>query len=403
MTVVMSDGPLLPPPWYTPERDELVLQARQFARDRLRPVADELDPRHADIPDDVLAEMAGLGFFGIMVPLEYGGMGAGVLEYCLVSEELASAWLSGASIIARAQGFGTGVADPARRTELLERSARGEWIGAAALSEPDAGSDLGAVATTATRAGDELVLSGRKRWCGNAVAADFIVVLCRLTAPIDDGGRGDLCTVLLEKERGELPDGVTATPIDKIGYFGMTTYDLTLDAVRVPASAQVEAFGITAARGAGFAAVERGLNVARVQTAARAVGLARAAVEDTTRYLTRRAQFGRPLAEFQALRFQLAEMAARVDAARAHYRQVAAMTDAGVPCETEAAMVKLLATEMAAEVTAQAVQLHGGNGYTTEHQVERHWRDARLTTIFEGTSQIQQLIISDRMLGKVER
>jgi alkylation response protein AidB-like acyl-CoA dehydrogenase len=112
-------------------------------------------------------------------------------------------------------------------------------------------------------------------------------------------------------------------------------------------------------------------------------------------------QFGRPIGDFQALRFQLAEMAARVEQARAHYRQVATLMDAGLPCESESAMVKLLATEMAAEVTAQAIQLHGGNGYTTEHQVERYWRDARLTTIFEGTSQIQQLIISDRMLGRV--
>lgn len=404
MTAAAPVGPALPPPWHTPEREELVQRARAFARDRLRPAADELDPVRADIPADVLREMADLGYFGIMVPREHGGMGAGVLEYCLVSEELARAWLSAASIIARAQGFGTGVADPERRAELLRRSARGDWIGAAALSEPDAGSDLGAVATTAVRDGDELVLSGRKRWCGNAVAADFIVVLCRLVEPGGGNGRrSPLRTVLLEKKPGELPAGVTATPIDKIGYFGMTTYDLTLDGVRVPASAQVEAFGMPVARGEGFAALERGLNVARVQTAARAVGLARAAVEDTTAYLRRRVQFGRPIAEFQALRFQLAEMAARVDAARAHYRQVAAMMDAGAPCETEAAMVKLVATEMAAEVTAQAIQLHGGNGYTTEHQVERYWRDARLTTIFEGTSQIQQLIISDRMLGKAER
>jgi alkylation response protein AidB-like acyl-CoA dehydrogenase len=402
VTAAVPRGAALPPPWYSAEREQLVHRARAFARDRLRPVADQLDPARADLPADVLKEMAALGHFGIMVPRDRGGMGAGVLEYCLVSEELAWAWLSAASIIARGQGFGTGVADPQRRAELLGRSARGQWIGAAALSEPDAGSDLASVATTAVRDGDELVVSGRKRWCGNAVAADFIVVLCRLDGS-SGAGRGPLATVLLEKEPGELPHGVTATPIDKIGYFGMTTYDLTLDEVRVPASAQVEAFGFAAARGEGFAAVERGLNVARVQTAARAVGLARAAVEDTSEYLRHRVQFGRALADFQALRFQLAEMAARVDAARAHYRQVAAMMDAGLPSETEAAMVKLLATEMAAEVTGQAVQLHGGNGCTTEHRVERYWRDARLTTIFEGTSQIQQLIISDRMLGKAQR
>jgi alkylation response protein AidB-like acyl-CoA dehydrogenase len=395
-------GPALPPPWYTPQRATLLAEARRFSRERLKPVADDLDPQRADIPAEVLAEMGALGYFGVMIPKEYGGLGLGVFEYCLISEELARSWLSAASIIARAQGLGTAVGDEERRGELLARSARGHWIGAAAFSEPDAGSDLAGVATTAVRDGDEFVVSGHKRWCGNAVAADFIVVLCRF-ADVEQGGSRStgLRTLLLEKKPGELPVGVTATPIDKIGYYGMTTYDLDLDRVRVPATAQVEAFGMPVARGEGFAALEQGLNMARVQTAARAVGLARAAVEDTASYLQRRVQFGRPIGDFQALRFQLAQMAARVDQARAHYRQVATLMDEGVPCETEAAMVKLMATEMAAEVTAQAIQLHGGNGYTTEHQVERYWRDARLTTIFEGTSQIQQLIISDRMLGKV--
>jgi alkylation response protein AidB-like acyl-CoA dehydrogenase len=395
-------GPALPAPWHTPERAELLAEARRFSLERLKPVADELDPQRADIPADVLAEMGARGYFGIMIPKENGGLGGGVFEYCLVSEELSRAWLSAASIIARAQGLGTAVGDEERRHELLARSARGQWIGAAAFSEPDAGSDLAGVATTAVREGDEFVVSGHKRWCGNAVAADFIVVLCRFADAEQGGSRSKgLRTLLLEKKPGELPPGVTATPIDKIGYYGMTTYDLVLDRVRVPVSAQVEAFGMPVARGEGFAALEQGLNMARVQTAARAVGLARAAVEDTAAYLQQREQFGRPIGHFQALRFQLAEMAARVDQARAHYRQVATLMDEGVPCETEAAMVKLLATEMAADVTAQAIQLHGGNGYTTEHQVERYWRDARLTTIFEGTSQIQQLIISDRMLGRV--
>jgi len=395
-------GPALPPPWNTPERAALLAGARRFSLERLKPVADVLDPQRADIPADVLAEMGALGYFGVMIPKEDGGLAAGVFEYCLVSEELARSWLSAASIIARAQGLGTAVGDEERRRELLARSARGQWIGAAAFSEPEAGSDLAGVATTAVREGDEFVVSGHKRWCGNAVAADFIVVLCRFDDAEHGGSRSEgLRTLLLEKKPGELPGGVTATPIDKIGYHGMTTYDLVLDRVRVPVSAQVEAFGMPVARGEGFAVLEQGLNMARVQTAARAVGLARGAVEDSAAYLEQRVQFGRPIGHFQALRFQLAEMAARVDQARAYYRQVATLMDEGVPCETEAAMVKLMATEMAAEVTAQAIQLHGGNGYTTEHQVERYWRDARLTTIFEGTSQILQLIISDRMLGKV--
>ncbi|MCW2839060.1 MAG: acyl-CoA dehydrogenase [Aeromicrobium sp.] len=198
-----------------------------------------------------------------------------------------------------------------------------------------------------------------------------------------------------------MPVGVTATPIDKIGYHGMTTYDLHLQDVRVPSSAVIEAFAAPGAGGHDFAAVERGLNIARVQTAARAVGLARAAVEDTAAYLLHREQFGQPLASFQAVRFQLAQMAARVRQARSFYLDVAASMDAGDLSPVDAAMVKLTATEMAVDVTGQALHLHGGNGYTTEHSVERYWRDARLTTIFEGTSEIQRLIISDRLLGKV--
>ena len=149
-----------------------------------------------------------------------------------------------------------------------------------------------------------------------------------------------------------------------------------------------------------FRATQAGLNVARVHTAARAVGLARAAVENCIIYTQERVQFEHPIADFQAVRFKLAEMAARVEQARSFYRQVAHLIDQGQPCEREAAMVKLVATEMAVEVTGDGIQLHGGNGYTTERQVERHWRDARLTTIFEGTSQIQQRIISDRLLPR---
>ena len=155
-----------------------------------------------------------------------------------------------------------------------------------------------------------------------------------------------------------------------------------------------------AAKQAGFAEAQKFLNTARVHTAARAVGLARAALEDSIRYLQEREQFGHPISDFQALRFAVAEMAAQVEQSRTFYRQVAHLLDLGLPCEKEASMVKLEATEMAVRVTNQAMQLHGGNGYTTERQVERHWRDARLTTIFEGTSEIQKRIISDRLLPR---
>ncbi|MFC6064039.1 acyl-CoA dehydrogenase family protein [Streptomyces ochraceiscleroticus] len=403
--------PVVAAPYWTEERAAVQAEARRFATEEILPVADELDPQKAEIPRSLLERLAKQGYFGITVSTELGGMGLGVFEYCMISEELARAWMSTASIIVRAQGaMGVNVADPQRRRALIERSAQGEWIGAAALSEPDVGSDLAAVRTRAVLDGDEYVITGEKRWCGNALAADFIQVFCRLADPEPGQSRAvGLGSILVEKERGSFPEGLTGTPIDKIGYHGFVTWNLTFDGLRVPAANRVypkPAGDLTplteteAVSTAGFKAVEAELNTARVQTAARAVGLARGAVEDSLAYLQRREQFGRPIADFQYLRFLIAEMAARVEQARAFYQQVAHMIDAGLPCEREAAMAKLTASEMAAEVTAQAIQLHGGNGYTTEHRAERYWRDARLTTIFEGTSEIQRKIIADRLLPK---
>lgn len=394
-----TEEPLDPPipvvasPYHSPEREELQARARRFATERVLPLANELDPVKGEIPRSLLDEMAAQGWFGITVGTEYGGLGLGAFEYCMVAEELARAWMSVGSIIARAQGAGTDVADPDRRAELLRRSAKGEWIGAIALSEPDAGSDLAGVATRAVRDGDHFVVTGQKRWTGNAKAADFIQVLVRTADPEPDERRSaGLATLLVEKERDGFPAGISGRPIDKIGYHGFVTWDLEFDEVRVPVANRIGQ--------AGFADAQRWLNIARVHTAARAVGLARAAVEDCIGYLQQREQFSHPIGDFQSLRFTLATMAARVEQARAFYQHVAHLIDLGHPCEREAAMVKLMATEMAAEVTGDGIQLHGGNGYTTEHQVERHWRDARLTTIFEGTSEIQRKIIADRLLPR---
>lgn len=395
----MTDAPLAPPvpvvapPYHSPEREALQERARRFATEQVLPVANELDPVKGEIPRSLLDAMAGEGWFGITVAREHGGMGLGAFEYCMVAEELARAWMSVGSIIARAQGAGTDVADETRRAELLRRSAKGEWIGAIALSEPDAGSDLAGVATRAVRDGDDFVVTGHKRWTGNAKAADFIQVLVRTADPEPDEKRSaGLATLLVEKERDSFPDGITGRSIDKIGYHGFVTWDLEFDGFRVPVANQVGT--------GGFADAQKWLGIARVHTAARAVGLARAAVEDCIGYLQDREQFEHPIGDFQAVRFKLADMAARVEQARAFYQHVAHLIDLGHPCERETAMVKLMATEMAAEVTGDGIQLHGGNGYTTEHQVERHWRDARLTTIFEGTSEIQRKIIADRLLPR---
>lgn len=403
---VLPTPPMVPLPYRTEGRLELQAEARRFAMEEVLPLANELDPQKGEIPPDFLERIARQGYFGITLPKEVGGMGLGTFEYCMISEELARAWMSVGSIIARAQGMGTGHATGERRAELERRSATGKWIGAAALSEPNAGSDLASVSTMAERDGDEWVINGEKRWCGNAVNSHFIQLLCRRRQPEPGEPRAaGLMTVVIEKEPGTVPPGMEAREIDKIGYHGFRTYNLTLKDVRIAADAVVEAkgrgdAGNGSAATSAFKKTQQQLNIARVHTAARAVGLARAAVEDCTVYLQERHQFGRPIGDFQALRFMLASMAAKVEQARAFYQQVAYRLDQGEPCETESAMVKFLASEMAVDVTGDGIQLHGGNGYTTERQVERHWRDARLTTIFEGTSQIQQRIISERILGK---
>src|SRR6185312_5144814 len=251
--------PELKSPWRTEARVQLQMEARAFARDVVLPIADELDPKKAEMPRSLIDEMGKKGWFGITIPSEYGGLGLGVFEYCLVSEELARAWLS---------------------------------VGSIALSEPTAGSDLAGVQTQAVRDGDEWVLTGSKRWAGFALAADFIEVLARTREPRNDEPRSaGLEPFLVVKDPGTFPQGMSGHVIDKIGYHGFLTWHLELKGVRVPEGDRLT--GLYGDEGAdadsgGFASVQRGLNIARVHTAARAVGVARAAVEDTWAYLQER-------------------------------------------------------------------------------------------------------------------
>jgi len=384
-------------PYDTSRRRELVDRVRAFAMDEVLPVANELDPRREDIPDDLLARMGALGLFGVLVPADEGGLGLGVLEYCLVSEELARAWMSVGSIIARGNGTGCDSADPERRAHLRRESAAGRRIGAIAFSEPEAGSDLANVSCAAERTGDGWVVTGTKRWVGHALSADFVHLLARTRPPGEGRGRSDgLELFLVEKERGRFPDGMTGTRIDKVGYFGLTTWELQLDSLRLPADALQDT---GEEEGQGFKHSLGWLGTARVQTAARAVGLARGALEDALTYVQQRVQFGVPIGDHQEIRHLLADMAARVAAARQLYLHAAWLLDQGHPAHVETSEAKLFASEMAARVTSDALQVFGGNGYTTEFAVERYWRDARLTTIFEGTSQIQRRIISDGLLA----
>jgi alkylation response protein AidB-like acyl-CoA dehydrogenase len=379
--------------YMTEERKLIQRTARDFAMNEVLPAANELDPVQGDIPMELRRKMAEMGYFGILIPQEYGGLGLGAFEYALVTEELARAWMSVASIIARGNGI-WGQLSAEQKRRYYPPMARGELLGAFSLSEPEAGSDLAALSCRAARDGDHWVINGSKTWVTFADGADFIQLFARTQPAPDDRQRYlGISQFLIFKARGSLPQGVNGSPVRKIGYFGWKTWELHFDDCRVPASALV------GEEGRGFYAMMSGLELARVHTAARAIGLARGALEDAIAYARSRVQFKRPIAEFQAIRFQLAEMAAEIEAARHLMYFVATELDGKRRCDKEASMVKWFASEMAERVTSAALQIHGGYGYTKDFAVERYWRDARLTKIFEGTSQIQLRIISDRLLG----
>jgi alkylation response protein AidB-like acyl-CoA dehydrogenase len=382
------------PRYLTKEREAMQAMAREFAMKEVLPVANRLDPEKGEIPMSLRDKMAELGFFGILIPEQYGGLGLGVFEYCLITEELARAWMSVASIIARGNSLGGGFSEE-QRQRYLPRSASGEFLGSSALSEPSAGSDLANLSCRARREGDGWIVNGQKMWCTFADGADYITLLARTEPNIDPAHRHrGISAFLIEKERGGFPEGISGTPIRKIGYHGWKTWELSFDDFRVPADA------LLGDEGRAFQTVMGRLEVARVHTAARAIGLARGALEDAIAYAHQREQFGHPIGDFQAIRFKIAEMATQVEAARQLMYHVATEIDGGRRSDTEASMVKLFASEMAERVTSDGLQIHGGAGYTTDFAVERHWRDARLTKIFEGTSQIQMRIISDALLGR---
>ena len=381
--------------YMTEERLMIQEAARQFTMEKVLPAANRLDPEHGQIPMEIRDEMARMGYFGMLIPEEYGGLGLGCFEYCIVAEELARGWMSVASILARGNLLPIDSMSEAEKRNYLPRTAKGEFLGAFALSEPNAGSDVANLSCRARRDGDDWVITGNKYWCTFADGADYIIVFARTTETVDPKRRhAGISAFLIEKPRGELPPGVKGSPIPKIGYFGWTTWELAFDGCRVPATS------LLGEEGKGFYLATHELERARAHTAARAVGLARGALEDATKYALEREQFGRPIGEFQAIRFKLASMATDIEAARQLTYYVCDEIDSGRRCDKQASMAKLFASEMAERVTSEAIQIFGGAGYTTLNAVERYWRDARLTKIFEGTSEIQMRIISDQLLGK---
>jgi alkylation response protein AidB-like acyl-CoA dehydrogenase len=381
--------------YMTDERRMIQETAREFAMKEVLPIANKLDPVQGEIPMALRDKLAEMGYFGIIMPEEHGGLGLGCFEYCLITEELARAWMSVASIIARGNGMiGWREMSPAQKADYLPRISRGEFLGAFAMSEPSTGSDISSLSTRAKKDGDSYLITGNKYWCTFADGADYLMVMAR-TTPIDPAKRhAGISMFIIPKKRGELPPGVMGSPIPKIGYFGWKTWELAFDNCRVPAE------NLIGEEGKAFYYAAAGLEVPRAHTAARSIGLARGGLEDAIAYAKERVQFGNPISEFQAIRFKIAQMATEIEAARQMMYHVCDAIDTGKRCDMEASMVKLFASEMSERVTSEAMQILGGAGYTKLYAVERHWRDARLTKIFEGTSEIQLRIISDHLLGK---
>ncbi len=343
----------VPEAYYSEERQAIVETARAFAMKEVLPVANRLDPVQGEMP---------MGLRDI------------------VTEELARAWMSVASLIARGNGIGAGFSEEKRR-EMLPKMARGECLGAFALSEPGAGSDVAAIRCRAELVGDQWVVNGQKMWCTFADGADFIILVARATPYDPEHRHAGIAQFLIEKERGTFPPGIAGTPMRKVGYHGWKTWELSFDNFRIPK----ENILLHAARSGsseGFKRTAMALSVARIHTAARSVGLARGALEDSVAYAQTRVQFGRPIGDFQAIRFKLAWMATEVEAARALTYAAADDFDHGQRADVEASMAKLFASEMSEKVTSEGLQIHGGAGYTSEYPLERYWRDARLTKIF---------------------
>ncbi|WP_119421432.1 acyl-CoA dehydrogenase family protein [Desertibaculum subflavum] len=381
--------------YMTEERRLIQQQAREFTMREVLPVANRLDPVEGDIPMELREKLGEMGYFGILIAEEYGGLGLGCFEYCLITEELARGWMSVASIIARGNSLiGMEKLSEEQRRHYLPKVARGELLGAFSMSEPNAGSDIANISCRAKKDGDSYIINGNKYWCTFADGADFLIVIARTGDPKPGRRHEGLTAFMIPKKRGELPPGVKGAPIPKIGYFGWKTWELAFDDCRVPKEY------VVGEEGKGFYLATHGLEKARAHTAARAIGLARGALEDSIEYANSRVQFNQPISQFQAIRFKIAQMATEVEAARQLNYFVCSEIDSGRRCDLEASMVKLFASEMAERVTSEGIQIHGGAGYTKLHAVERYWRDARLTKIFEGTSEIQQRIISDRLLGR---
>lgn len=379
--------------------EELRRSVRDFVAKEVVPVADVLDSQEKDIPEELIKKMAELGYFGLVFPEDVGGVGLDHLALTIVSEELSRGWLSVGSVLTR--NLITGLLIQAHGTEDQKRRflpgiASGKLLTAAAFTEPDAGSDTAGMKTRARRDGDRYLLTGAKTWCTFANAAHVLTVLAR-TDPDPAKRHKGLSLFLVEKKPGDEfdPPRIAGEPIPTIGYHGMHCFTLGLQDCPVPAENMIG--GI---EGKGFYQLMAVYESARIQTAARAVGVAQGAFDLALKYAQERQQFGQPISNFQAIRHKLADMATEIQAARQLTHYAATMKDTGRRCDLEAGMAKLFAADMVDRVASEALQVHGGYGYSKEYSIQRYWRDARLFRIFEGTSEIQREVIGKRLVER---
>jgi short-chain 2-methylacyl-CoA dehydrogenase len=376
----------------TPEQEEFRKAVRSFAEDVVRPRSEEMD-REEKLPMDIVRQMAGLGLFGLPFPEEYGGQGADFLTLCLAIEELARVDSSIAITLEAAVGLG---ATPIfhhgtdeQKKEWLVPMARGEILGSFGLTEPGGGSDAEAIRTTARLEDGEWVINGSKAFITNS--GTEISKLCTITAVTgqNDDGTKEISAIIVP---AETPGFHVGRSYRKLGWRASDTHELAFDDVRVPEE------NLLGERGNGYAQFLQTLDDGRVAIAALAVGLCQGALEESVRYANEREAFGRPIGAFQGLQFKMADMKVRAETTRLAVYRAAWLRDRGRPFKAEASLAKLYATEAAVTQAREAVQVHGGYGFTEEFPVARFYRDSKVLEIGEGTSEIQRVLIA-RDLG----
>jgi len=381
----------------TEEQREVVSLVRQFTDEQIIPVASDLE-RDDIFPDQIVAGLKELGLFGFTIPEQYGGLGLDLTTYALSVIELSRGWMSVSGII----NTHFIVADmivrdgtEEQKQRFLPRMATGEMRCAFSMTEPEAGSDVQAIRTRAVRDGDDYVVNGQKMWVTNGLRSGLVALLVKTDPDAKPAHRGMSC-LLVEKQPGAAQDGGLTIPpqLGKLGYKGVETTELVFQDHRVPVANL-----LGEGEGHGFQQMMSGIEVGRVNVAARGVGVAQRAFELAIRYAQEREAFGKPIAKHQGIQFKLAEMATKIEASRLLMLSAARKKDAGERSDVEAGMAKLYASEICHQVVEDSFRIHGGYGYSKEYEIERLYRDAPLLLVGEGTSEIQKLIIARELLA----